>query len=237
MAAWWDSLGLVSQIFAAIAIPATLILLIQTILMLIGIGSDHGGDCDIHGDMCDGDHDIGGLDDIGGLHDIGDVHDGDVSGIDGHDGVFGNDMPDGDHDPSGMAGLRIFTLRGIIAFFVVFGWVGVVCNGASLALPLTLTISFLSGLLMMFIIALLMKAVMKLQSDGTSDIRNALGVAGTVYLTVPAKRSGQGKVNVMLQGTYVERDAVTDENEPIPTGSEVLVIGISGQNTLIVKKK
>ena len=47
MAAWWDSLGLVSQIFAAIAIPATLILLIQTILMLIGIGSDHGGDCDI----------------------------------------------------------------------------------------------------------------------------------------------------------------------------------------------
>ena len=196
MAAWWDSLGLVSQIFAAIAIPATLILLIQTILMLIGIGSDHGGDCDIHGDMCDG-----------------------------------------DHDPSGMAGLRIFTLRGIIAFFVVFGWVGVVCNGASLALPLSLTVSFLSGLLMMFIIALLMKAVMKLQSDGTSDIRNALGVAGTVYLTVPANRSGQGKVNVMLQGTYVERDAVTDENEPIPTGSEVLVIGISGQNTLIVKKK
>ena len=119
----------------------------------------------------------------------------------------------------------------------MFGWVGVVCNGASLALPLTLTVSFLSGLLMMFIIALLMKAVMKLQSDGTSDIRNALGVAGTVYLTVPAKRSGQGKVNVMLQGTYVERDAVTDENEPIPTGSEVLVIGISGQNTLIVKKK
>lgn len=41
----------------------------------------------------------------------------------------------------------------------------------------------------------------------------------------------------MLQGTYVERDAVTDENEAIPTGSEVLVIGISGQNTLIVKKK
>ena len=33
---WWNSIGLISQIFYCIAIPATLILLIQTVLMLFG---------------------------------------------------------------------------------------------------------------------------------------------------------------------------------------------------------
>ena len=41
----------------------------------------------------------------------------------------------------------------------------------------------------------------------------------------------------MLQGSYVERDAVTDDEETIPTGSEVVVIGLSGQTTLVVKRK
>ena len=89
----------------------------------------------------------------------------------------------------------------------------------------------------MLLIAFLMRAAMKLQSDGTIDIRSALGQSGTVYLTVPPKRSGAGKVNVTVQGQYSEFTAVTDEEAPLPTGSEALVIGISGKNTLVVRRK
>ena len=78
---------------------------------------------------------------------------------------------------------------------------------------------------------------MRLKSDGNTDNRNALGSAGKVYLTIPPSRSGEGKVNVMLQGTYVERNAVTDETESIPTGCEVIVVGTSGQTSLVVKRK
>ena len=39
---WWSSLGLTMQIFYCIAIPATLIIVIQTILLMIGLG--HGGE-------------------------------------------------------------------------------------------------------------------------------------------------------------------------------------------------
>ena len=46
---WWNSLELTQQIFACIAIPSTLILLIQTILLLIGIGN--GSDADPDGDV------------------------------------------------------------------------------------------------------------------------------------------------------------------------------------------
>lgn len=61
---WWNSLELTQQIFACIAVPSTLILLIQTVLLLIGLGG--GGDGDADGDL-DGDLD-GDADDI----DVGD---------------------------------------------------------------------------------------------------------------------------------------------------------------------
>lgn len=57
---WWNSLGLVGQIFALIAIQSTLVLVVQTVLLLFGIGDgdgdvdpgcDCGGDVDIHGDV------------------------------------------------------------------------------------------------------------------------------------------------------------------------------------------
>jgi membrane protein implicated in regulation of membrane protease activity len=78
---------------------------------------------------------------------------------------------------------------------------------------------------------------MKLRSDGNADNRNAVGTAGKVYLTIPPSRSGEGKVQVMLQGSYVERNAVTDDTDAIPTGSEIIVVGVSGQTDLVVRRK
>ncbi len=206
MLAWWESLSVISQIFACVAIPTSLVLLIQTVLMLIGIGADAL-------DGVDADLDLDG------------------------DGVLDQEFLDTDPDPSGLDGLRIFTVRGIIAFAVVFGWVGLVMDTAGVALWLTIAIATASGVAMMVLLAAMMRAVMKLRSDGTLDNRNALGVSGRVYLTVPASRTGEGKVNVLLQGSYVERDAVTDEAADIPTGCEVVVTGLSGQTTLVVKRK
>ena len=199
MIQWWNSLGLASQIFYCVAIPSTLVLLIQTVLLFLGIGDD-GGD-----DLPDG-------------------------AID----ADGDGLPD---DVAGFEGLRVFTLRGIIAFLVVFGWVGVAMDAASVKLLITLPVAFLCGAVMMLALAFLIRSVMRLRSDGNADNRNAIGTSGKVYLTVPPSRTGEGKVQLMLQGSFVERNAVTDESEPIPTGCEVVVIGISGQTDLVVKRK
>lgn len=217
---WWDSLSVISQVFACIAIPATLILLIQTIAMLIGLDTETGDvDVDVAVDVnVDVNVDV------------------DVP-LDATDGVFGDDFPEMDLDPSGLLDLKIFTIRGIIAFLVVFGWVGFALDSAGVTFGLTLIIAIVCGFAMMVFLAVLMRTVMKLRSDGNIDNRNALGVSGKVYLTIPATRTGEGKVNVLVQGSYVEREAVTDEAEPIPTGSEIVVIGLSGQTTLVVKRK
>ncbi len=43
---WWNELLLIQQIFALIAIPSTLILILQTVLLLFGIGGDSDTDVD-----------------------------------------------------------------------------------------------------------------------------------------------------------------------------------------------
>ena len=209
---WWNGLGIISQIFYCIAIPSTLVLLIQTIMMLIGVGDD--------GDGIDSSADS-----------VGDVPD------DTLDGVFGEDGTSGEMDSSGLEGLRIFTLRGIIAFLVVFGWVGVIMQDAEIHLAITLSVALISGFAMMAILAFLFRSILKLRNNGNVDNRNAIGVSGKVYLTIPPSRSSAGKVEVMLQGTFVERNAVTDETEAIPTGTEIVVLGVSGQADLVVKRK
>lgn len=208
MVAWWIALGTVGQVFACIAIPATVILIIQMILTLIGLGSD----------AVDGDADTDGID-----TDI------DIDGTDAPDGDSDFDISDG--------GLRVFTFRGLIAFFSVTGWVGTICSEFNLNLPLTIIISVASGLLAMFSIAAIMKWLLKLQYDGTEDIKDALGVSGTVYLKIPPARSGKGKVNVLVQGKLCEKEAVTDEETVISRDEEITVIGISGGETLIVRRK
>ena len=208
---WWNSLELATQVFYCIAIPSTLLLLVQTVLTFIGIGDGVDADADI---------------------DI----DADVD-ADAPEGVFGDgEVPD-DLDVDGIEGLRLFTFRGIVAFLVVLGWVGVAMSASGVALFITIPVSLVCGFAMMFSLALIFRAVMKLRSDGNTDNRNAVGTAGKVQLTIPASRSGVGKVHVMLQGSYVERDAVTDEEEAIPTGCEIIVVGVSGQTDLVVKRK
>ena len=209
---WFQAMNPAGQVFACVAIPATLILLIQTLLMLFGADSDSDGFAD-------------------------EIPVGSWSDIENPDGIFGeNDVSD-IVDNAGLDGLRIFTFRGIIAFLVTFGWVGVLMDHAGVKLWITVLVATLCGAVIMVLLSLLIRSVMRLRNDGNADNRNAIGVSGKVHLFIPAQRRGEGKVHLMLQGSYVERDAVTDDEEAIPTGSEVVVIGLSGQTTLVVKRK
>ena len=198
---WWESLGEVGRVFACVAIPSTVILFLQTILMLIGIGGGSLGDGDADGDV---------------------------------DTELDND---GDVDTELDGGLRLFSFRGIIAFLTVLGWVSILGVRLEWSLPVTIIASLLSGFVAMIAIALLFRLIFALQADGTEDLRHALGVAGTVYLRIPPSREGRGKVNIMLDGRLVEKDAVTDEEQMLNYGEQIVVVGISGGTELIVKRK
>jgi len=83
--------------------------------------------------------------------------------------------------------------------------------------------------------ALAARQALRLQYDGTLDLRNALGRTGTVYLTVPPGRSSPGKVTLTVQEQLTEFEALTDSPAPIPTGSPVRVTGLAGRGALLVE--
>lgn len=200
MSQWFASLGTLGQVFLCIATPASIILLIQIVLSLFGIGQD---DMDI--DAPDGADDFGVGEDFDGIGDVAD--------------------------------LQFFSLRGIIAFFVTFGWMGVSLAKTSLPAYWTVAIAFACGLVVMLTVAYIMRGLYRIQSDGTSDIRKAVGMVGTVYMNIPAKREGKGKINVMIGDRLEEREAVTDDETPLIFNTEVIVVSVTGGNMLVVTKK
>lgn len=221
---WWNSLTAIEQIFGIIAIPSTILLLLQTIFLLFSsFGGDAGSDGH-EGDM----HDLDMSHDAG--HDFSLEHD-----VNGHDGDDADEL----HDEHGLqdSGLRIFTVRGFIAFFCVFGWSGLVFLRNGMNPSISIFISVALGFASMALMAYVFSLFIKLQVDGTADIQSAVGVSGSVYITIPASREGVGKVSAIVSGRYSEYEAVTDDEQPIKTGMPVSVIGVTGQNILVVIKK
>ena len=228
MAAWWQTLTTLEHILLYIAVPATLVLLIQTVLLFVGGGPEGDG---------------GGLSHDGALDGAGDgAPDGVLdaapdAGLDGPpEGDFlphGGEMEAHGGGESPSQALHIFTLRGVVAFLTLFGWSGLWFSQMGLPGFLAAFLAVPVGFAGMVGIALMVREALKLQYDGTLNPRNALGRPGEVYLSIPPARSGQGKVTVLVQEQLREFEAVTDSPDPIPTGAPVVVTGLAGDALLV----
>ena len=224
MLEWWNGLSLISRVFACIAVPATAVMLLQTILLLIGIGG--GGDSDFDADGGDVDFDTGlDLDtdfDADGSLDL----DFDADAAAASD--LGEAAGHGD-------GLTLFSIRGIVAFFSIGGWVGFVADRAGLPLAESVILSAAGGVAALFLVAWLIKNAMKLQDNGNLDLRQTLGKIGTAYLPIPPKGEGKGKISLLLSSGLVELDAVNAGTAPLSTGTQVSVCALADATTVVVE--
>lgn len=143
---------------------------------------------------------------------------------------------DMDGDYSLDADFTVFSTRSIIAFFTFFGWTGVLSLNAGASLMTTLIASSVSGSLAMVLVGFLMWQFSKLDQDGNIDINDALFQTGEVYLRIPAKDKGQGKVHINIQGSLKEVDAITEATEAIPTGAFVRVVEVVDNRLLVVNQ-
>ena len=73
-----------------------------------------------------------------------------------------SDFADGDSIP-----FQFISLKNIVAFFAVFGWSGIGFVNAGMSYWLVLILSFLCGLLMMFLMASLFYLMSRLVESGT----------------------------------------------------------------------
>ena len=221
MQEWWAGLTPVLRVLYCIAIPSSLVLVLQLLLTMIGGHADSGVDVS----------DTSGLD-----MDIGSDVSVDIDGDGIPDMIDGSDAPDftDGGNPADFGSLRLLTLQTIVTFLAVFGWVSIIAVSSGLATPAAIAIGAVSGLLMMFVVAKMVQMSRKLAENGALNLRNAIGETASVYVTIPPKSDGTGKVTLQVQGRFGEFDAVNTGNTPITTGTQVVVTDVLG-DTLVVE--
>ena len=223
---WWNSLGITMQVFYCIAIPATLIIVIQTILLMIGIG--HGGEGVEFSDTSG----IDGLDVPNMPSDVPT----DMPGAHAIDGCEHTAIGDGSN-PADFGTMQLFTLQGIMTFLCVFGWTGIICTSLGLHVAIAVIIALVLGFLAMLGVAKVLQLTRRLTQDGSLDVHRLLGEKGRVYIPIPANESGEGKVTIAAGERFIELSAVTDEQDTIPTGTQVRIIDVRGDVVAVEKDK
>ncbi len=146
----------------------------------------------------------------------------------------------GNHDASSTGhtsadtAFKLLSLQGLTAFFGMFGLTGLALTSRDGADPvLSLAGAALAGGATTWLIARIFRSAAKLQSSGNLDMRNALGIEGTVYLGIAPNKPG--KVTLTIQNRLIQADAIS-EHDSFATGSSVRVLRVLPEGTVVVGK-
>ena len=132
-------------------------------------------------------------------------------------------------------GVHILSIRTAVAFFVGFGWGGAAMSSFGVTPPVALIGAFAIGTIFLFGVFYLIKALYSLRSSGTLDYANAIGQTGSVYMAIPPEETGNGQIEVMIQGRLQILPACTKAKARIPTNTKVRVVGVADPQTLLVE--
>ena len=208
---WWNSLEPAMKVLWAVTLSASLVFVIQTVMTFLGAAGDT--DFDINTDM-----DTAGPSDIGdGSVDVGaDVE----TGESGHLGT----------------GMNLLTFRNFINFLIGFGWTAILLKDSIPATGLRMLIAILVGIVLVAIVMLLFKWLTDMQQSGNINVfKSAVDCEGSVYLTIPGERAGEGKVQITINNAVREYAAVTD-GPTLKTGQRIRVVEVVSANTLLVEE-
>lgn len=142
------------------------------------------------------------------------------------------DLGEGDTMDLG-GGLSLFSIRNLVNFMVGIGWGGICLRSAISNDFLLCVVAILIGCAFVWLYFIIRKQTRKLESNGAFNIKSCEGKIADVYLRIPAEGQGKGKVQVSINGSVHEVDAVTEGPE-LPSGAKVTVLEAKA-NYLVVK--
>lgn len=153
----------------------------------------------------------------------------------GFDGDFSTDFDDLstlEADP----GMNLYTFRNLVNFLLGFGWTAILLRDRIASVAWLMVLAVLVGIALVAVVMYLFKWLNGMQQSGNIDVfRSAVGCQGRVYLTIPAERKGEGKVQITINGSVREYNAVTDGDD-IKTGTPIRVVEVLNSNTLVVEE-
>jgi len=183
---FFENLEPLLKIYWYIAIPVSLIFIIQTIMTFVGIDADLDTDFQ----------------------------------VESHDG----DSP-----------FQLFSFRNLINFLIGLSWTGIAFYHTIHNHYILVSISVIIGIAFVLLFFFIIRQIQRLAEDNTFNIKNTLSKTGQVYLSIPAKKEGKGKVQISVNGAVHELPAIT-EHDKLETGTIVRVTGILDQHILVVEK-
>lgn len=154
--------------------------------------------------------------------------------------LIGMDSIDTDVDFDGAdtmdlgGGLSLFSIKNFVNFLVGFGWAGVCLSDAINSRWLLGLVAVAVGISFVYMFFLIKKQTKKLEHNGAFQIEECVGKTVDVYLRIPGEKQGKGKVQVSLNGSVQEIEAMT-EGEEIASGCKVEVVDVIDKGTLLVR--
>lgn len=136
----------------------------------------------------------------------------------------------------GHSGMGLLTFRNFVNFCLGFGWTAVLLRDEVSSRPILVLLAVLAGSFLVAVTVLIFKWVSSMQQSGNIDVyKSAVDCVGKVYIPVPAQRSGEGKVQIAINNSVREYDAVTD-GEALSTGKDIRVVEVINESTLLVEE-
>lgn len=132
-------------------------------------------------------------------------------------------------DPS----FSLISFRTILAFLVCFGWIGFYSLSTGSSTISALVWASLSGISAMVIVAYLLFILIKMNESGTVNLEEAIGSDGEVYITIPKKGDGMGRVSILIGDRLMELNAISEADQ-ISSGVKVRVTGTKDGDILVV---
>ncbi len=158
----------------------------------------------------------------GGDHDVG------------HDAHLEVGNAGSGESPGHDSGLGLLSIRSVSAFLCFFGLVGMYGTTADWSPATTILAAVGAGGVMLLVVAWMLNLQRKVASRGNLDPQNALGKSAQVYLRIPARGAGKGKITVSIQGRTHEYNAQSASSE-IATGADVRVVRLITPDTFEVE--
>ena len=144
---------------------------------------------------------------------------------------------DSDGDASGVPFLKALSIRTATAGVAFFGLGGLAGDAANLGSVATAGLAALLGVAAIYGVYFLLRTLSRFGEDGSIREATAVGATGTVYLRIPAKRAGRGKVIVAQQGRSMEYAAETDDENELATGTPIVVVKLIAASTALVARR
>lgn len=145
------------------------------------------------------------------------------------------DVADGgfEGDPS----MNLYTFRNLVNFLLGMSWTAIILNDQIASKALLMLIAFAVGALLVAAVMYMFRWLSKMQQSGNINIfQSAAGCNGKVYLTIPAERKGTGKVQISINESIREYDALTDSETELKTGTAIKVVEVIDSSTLLVEE-